>query len=90
MKSNNEPLWRKNSPKQFLKLRKKRILSQKLLRKTYKSKPELTKLAKTTQDKFDSVSKKFELAKKRELSMYLLNYLKLNLQFQKLNQKQEK
>ena len=69
MKLSRGPLWRKIFPKQFLEIEKKKNSVTKTIKKNIESKPELTKLAKITQDKFDSVSKKFESAKKRELSV---------------------
>nr|MBC8250372.1 hypothetical protein [Candidatus Nitrosopelagicus sp.] len=50
-------------------IEKKKNSVTKTIKKNVKSKPELTKLAKSAQEKFDSVSKKFESVKKRELSI---------------------
>ena len=50
-------------------IEKKKNSVTKTIKKNIESKPELTKLAKSTQDKLNSVSKKFESVKKRELSI---------------------
>jgi len=50
-------------------IEKKKNSVTKTIKKNVESKPELAKLAKTTQDKLSSATKKFESAKKRELSV---------------------
>ncbi len=50
-------------------IEKKKNSVTKTIKKNIQSKPELTKLAKIAQEKLDNASKKFESAKKRELSV---------------------
>ena len=50
-------------------IEKKKNFVSKTIKKNIQSKPELVKMAKTAQEKLDSASKKFESAKKRELSV---------------------
>ena len=77
----NEIKQRASMEKKFLQtvseIEKKKNFVSKTIKKNIESKPEIMKLAKTTQQKLDSVSKKFESAKKRELSIiYQLSKIK--------------
>jgi len=77
----NEIKQRASMEKKFLQtvseIEKKKNFVSKTIKKNIESKPEIMKLAKTTQQKLDSVSKKFEFAKKRELSIiYQLSKIK--------------
>ena len=69
----NEIKQRASMEKQFSQtiseIEKKKNSVTKTIKTNIESKPELTKLTKTTQEKLDSVSKKFESAKKREISI---------------------
>ena len=69
MKLSNVLLWEKKFSETVSEIEKKKNFVTKTIKKNVKSKPELTKLAKSAQAKLDSVSKKFELVKKRELSV---------------------
>ena len=67
MKSTNEIKQRTSMEKKFSQaiseIEKKKNSVTKIIKKNIQSKPELTRLAKSAQEKFDSVSKKFESSK---------------------------
>ena len=69
----NEIKQRSSMEKKFAQavseIEKKKNSVSKTIKKNIESKPELVKLAKTTQNKLNSASKKFESAKKRETSI---------------------
>jgi len=69
----NEIKQRSSMEKKFAlaisEVEKKKNSVSKTIKKNIESKPELVKLAKTTQEKLDSASKKFESVKKRETSI---------------------
>jgi len=69
----NEIKQRSSMEKKFAlaisEVEKKKNSVSKTIKKNIESKPELVKLAKTTQEKLNSASKKFESAKKRETSI---------------------